>query len=69
MKYDNISSIEIDGQGKLCVVPAIETFPYIYRAAMEVHWDAKKEYRKCSDSGTVCDDPRVAVGPGVLTEL
>jgi len=28
-----------------------------------------KEYRKCSDSGTVYDDPRVAVGPGVLTEL
>jgi hypothetical protein len=28
-----------------------------------------KEYRKCSDSGTVYDDPRVAVGPGVLTKL
>jgi len=28
-----------------------------------------KEYRKRNASGAVCDDPRIAVGPGVLTEL
>ena len=28
-----------------------------------------KEYRKRNASGAVCDDPRVAVGPGVLTQL
>ena len=28
-----------------------------------------EEYRKCSDSGTVYDDPRVAVGSSVLTKL
>ena len=28
-----------------------------------------KEYRKRNDSGAVYDDPRVAVGPGVLTQL
>jgi hypothetical protein len=30
---------------------------------------AMKEYRKRNASGAVYDDPRVAVGPGVLTEL
>jgi transposase len=30
---------------------------------------ALKEYRKRNASGAVCDDPRIAVGPGVLTEL
>jgi len=28
-----------------------------------------KEYRKRNASGAVCDDPRIALGPGVLTEL
>ena len=30
---------------------------------------SSKEYRKRNASGAVCDDPRIAVGPGVLTEL
>jgi hypothetical protein len=30
---------------------------------------ASKEYRKRNASGAVCDAPRIAVGPGVLTEL
>ena len=28
-----------------------------------------KEHRKRNASGALCDDPRIAVGPGVLTEL
>ena len=30
---------------------------------------ATKERRKRNASGALCDDPRIAVGPGVLTEL
>jgi transposase len=35
----------------------------------ESGFSARKEYRKRNASGAVCDDPRIAVGPGVLTEL
>lgn len=39
MTEDNIASVEIDRNGKLCVTPATKDFALIYRAAMEVGWD------------------------------
>ena len=39
MTEDRIVSVEIDGDGKLCVTPATKDFALIYRAAMEVGWD------------------------------
>ena len=39
MKQDTIAELEVDSEGRLHVVPATHTFPYIYREAMEVHWD------------------------------
>lgn len=40
MTIDEIAEVRIDGGGKLLVRPQLGTFPYIYRAAMEVQWDA-----------------------------
>ena len=42
MKRDVVARIEIDSDGRLHVVPASATFPYIWREAMEVHWDADR---------------------------
>lgn len=39
MVEDEIAAIVIDEQGRLRVIPASATFPYIYREAMEVGWD------------------------------
>ena len=39
MERDTISELEIDAIGKLYVVPTDRGFPFIYREAMEVHWD------------------------------
>ncbi len=39
MRRDTIAAIEIDTDDKLHVVPSTQTFEYIYREAMEVHWD------------------------------
>lgn len=39
MTEDRIVSVEIDGEGRLCVTPQNEDFASIYRAAMEVGWD------------------------------
>ncbi|WP_176693282.1 hypothetical protein [Arenimonas terrae] len=44
MKSDNISRVEIDSSGRLCVWPAATDFAYIYRAAMEVHWDEQGQF-------------------------
>ena len=41
MKRDTIAQVEIDGEGRLHVTPTVHSFPYIYREAMEVHWDAE----------------------------
>jgi hypothetical protein len=41
MKEDQIAQIEIGPDAKLYVQPLQETFPYIYRAAMEVGWDVE----------------------------
>jgi hypothetical protein len=42
MERDTIAELEIDTVGKLHVVPSTQAFPYIYREAMEVHWDAAR---------------------------
>ena len=39
MQTDEITEIGIDEQGRLYLCPAHSTFEYIYRAAMDVHWD------------------------------
>jgi hypothetical protein len=42
MRTDAIKAVGIDEQGSLWVKPATAAFPYVYREAMEVHWDAEK---------------------------
>ena len=42
MRTDAIEEVGIDQNGSLWVRPATATFPYIYREAMEVHWDAER---------------------------
>jgi integron cassette Hfx-like protein len=44
MNTDHITEIRVDATGRLCVVPKANSFPLIYRAAMEVHWDEKGKY-------------------------
>jgi hypothetical protein len=39
MQQDEIAEVGIDERGRLYVRPATSTFPYIWREAMEVHWD------------------------------
>lgn len=39
MERDPISEIGIDDLDRLYVVPKTKKFPYIYREAMEIHWD------------------------------
>lgn len=42
MRTDAIEAVGIDESGSLWVKPATATFPYIYREAMQVHWDAER---------------------------
>jgi len=44
MNRDEIAEIEIDGKGRLLVKPRTCRFPFIYREAMEVHWDNEANY-------------------------
>jgi hypothetical protein len=44
MKTDFIREIKIDDTGRLCITPEKEDFSFIYRSAMEVHWDAKEKF-------------------------
>jgi hypothetical protein len=44
VSLDVITAVEIDANGRLLVKPGSERFPYIYREAMEVGWDAKGEF-------------------------
>ena len=44
MERDAISEIGIDDKGRLYVMPETKTFPFIYREAMEVHWDENENY-------------------------
>jgi hypothetical protein len=41
-RSDLISEVGIDEQGRLYVVPSTHQFTMIYREAMEVHWDTKR---------------------------
>jgi len=43
MEQDVIRSVEIDEAGRLHVVPSSHSFPYVYREAMEVHWDEQRK--------------------------
>jgi hypothetical protein len=40
MTHDNIAEIGIDENGRLWVRPAVTSFDYIYRAALQVSWDS-----------------------------
>jgi hypothetical protein len=40
MLKDTIAEIGIDDAGRLYVRPASRSFEHVYRAAMEVYWDA-----------------------------
>src|SRR4051812_29135295 len=42
MRTDWIEEVGIDQDGGLWVRPATASFPYIYREAMEVRWDAER---------------------------
>lgn len=41
---DLIEEIGIDEEERLYLKPASETFPMIYREAMEVHWNSELKY-------------------------
>ncbi len=41
MYDDAISEMGIDSKDRLYIIPLSQKFPYIYREAMEVHWDSK----------------------------
>jgi hypothetical protein len=42
MRTDVIEAVGVEDDGSLWVKPATATFPYIYREAMEIHWDAER---------------------------
>jgi hypothetical protein len=44
MKKDLITDVGIDQTGRFYIKPSSIKFPYIYREAMEVHWDAKQNF-------------------------
>lgn len=44
MDKDSIAEIGVDEQGRLYVAPQTKAFPYIYREAMEIHWDDTNHY-------------------------
>ncbi len=44
MEREAIAEIGIDDIGRLYVAPQNKKFPYIYREAMEVHWDEDGQY-------------------------
>ena len=44
LNHDDIAAIGIDENMRLWIKPRHQTFPYIYREAMEVHWDPNRDY-------------------------
>lgn len=44
MEKDEIIKIAIDQEERLLVKPKNNSFPYMYREAMEVHWDNDGKY-------------------------
>jgi toxin FitB len=62
----------VDLNPELAIYAGTLSIQYKLPMADGIFWRrliALKEYRKRNASGAVCDDPRIAVGPGVLTEL
>jgi hypothetical protein len=43
MNTDEIVEVAIDNSGRLIVKPRKQTFEFIYRSAMEVHWNDTKQ--------------------------
>ncbi len=43
MVKDKIIEIGIDEKEQIYIMPASKEFPYMYREAMEVHWDPKRK--------------------------
>ena len=41
MEQDKIEEVGIDGNSRLYVRPSAKKFPFMYREAVEVHWDEK----------------------------
>lgn len=41
MDTDEIAEVGVDDHQRLYVKPSKASFPYIYREAMEVHWDSE----------------------------
>lgn len=52
MTVDDIIAVEIDEAGRLCIQPGGQDFDFIYRAGMEVGWDAREKTRR-ENSGTL----------------
>jgi hypothetical protein len=44
MNTDRIAEVRIDASGRLCVLPETNSFPFVYRAGMEVNWDEEGKY-------------------------
>jgi hypothetical protein len=44
MDRDAIAEIGIDDKGRPYMTPSTRAFPYLYREAMEVHWDDQENY-------------------------
>ncbi len=42
MNRDSIAEVEIDGAGRLHIVPSTHSFPYIYREGIEVNWSESR---------------------------
>ncbi len=40
MDTDKIAKVAIDSEGRLQIFPTSNTYPMIYREAVEVHWDS-----------------------------
>lgn len=44
MNSEAITLIRIDEKNRICITPKETDFQYIYRAAMEVHWDGSGKF-------------------------
>ena len=44
MEKDSITEVGIDEKGRLYIMPLKLKFPFIYREAMEIHWDDSANY-------------------------
>jgi hypothetical protein len=44
LEIDSIAEVGIDEQERIYVRPSVATFPFIYREAIEVHWEPVRHY-------------------------